>query len=131
MRSTTAPRVFPESEAIALAVVCERMVPGSVGTGAVDYIDRVARALPAAELLALRAAIAELARAADSHDRFADQSTTPQFGWVRVLVIEAYYGDYAPAGHSGPTGWQAIGFAPPQAVRLAKDWSFLDERVSR
>jgi hypothetical protein len=123
--------VLTDLEAISLAVVCERMVPGSVEIGAVEYIDRVARALPAAELRYLRAAVAELARAADGDDSFAALAATPAFGWVRVLVIEAYYGDYAPEGHAGPTGWQAIGFDPPQAIRLAKDWSFLDERVSR
>lgn len=125
------PRVLTELEAIALALVCQRMVPDSVETGAVDYIDRVARALPASELRVLRASIAELARASDDTERFAALATTPAFGFVRGLVIEAYYGDYAPEGHTGPTGWQAIGFDAPQALRLAKDWSFLDERASR
>jgi hypothetical protein len=129
--TTTMPHVLTELEAIALAIVCERMVPGSVATGAVDYIDRIARALPAAALRDLRAAIVDLAQAADDDATFAALSTTPGFGWVRVLVIEAYYGDYAPEGQAGPTGWQAIGFDPPQAVRLAKDWSFLDARAPR
>jgi hypothetical protein len=130
MRSTV-PRVLTDLEAVALAVVCDRMVPGSVETGAVDYIDRLARALPAAALRDLRASIAALASASHDEERFAALATTPAFGAVRRLVIEAYYGDYAPEGHAGPTGWQAIGFDAPQALRLAKDWSFLDERASR
>jgi hypothetical protein len=125
------PTVLTEVEAIALGLVCERLVPGSTATGAVEYIDRVARALPATELRALRAAIATLARASGDEVTFAEHVDTPAFGRVRGLVIEAYYGDYAPAGHAGPSGWEAIGFDAPQALRLRKDWSFLDERPPR
>jgi hypothetical protein len=129
--TTTVLRVLTEPEAIALGLVCNRIVPGSLATGAVDYIDRVARALSAAELRSLRGSIEELARTLDDQDGFAALATTAGFGWVRGLVIEAFYGDYAPADHTGPTGWQLIGFDAPQAVRLAKDWSFLDERAPR
>lgn len=44
----------------------------------------------------------------------------------RNLAIEAYYGDYLAPGAPGPSGHEVIGFVPPQAVRLRKDWSFLD-----
>jgi hypothetical protein len=131
LRTTTVPRVLTEPEAVALGVVCDRMIPGSARAGAVDYIDRIARALPAADLRSLRAAIAILARVADDDAAFGAEVGTVAFGTLRGLVIAAYYGDYTPDGYSGPTGWQAIGFDPPQAVRLRKDWSFLDERAPR
>jgi hypothetical protein len=124
------PRVFTEFEAIALDLVCERIVPGSVATGAPDYVDRIAQARSAADFLRLRAAIAALAAAVDDDERFAELVTQRDSAEIRGLVIEAYYGDYAPPGHTGQTGWQAIGFNPPQASRLAKDWSFIDERTA-
>ncbi|MFI6323606.1 GMC family oxidoreductase N-terminal domain-containing protein [Nonomuraea sp. NPDC050556] len=52
---------------------------------------------------------------------------TPEFDRVRSLVIEAYFGDYAAPEYSGPTGHDAIGFHPPQAVRLRKTWDFADD----
>ncbi len=121
-------RVLTEVEEVALRLLCERLVPGSVETGAVDYIDRLAYAMPADELRTLRGAIAELARAAADDGRFADLAASPSFGLLRSLAIEAYYGDYAPEGFEGTTGWQAIGFAPPAAPAGTKDWSFLDRR---
>jgi choline dehydrogenase-like flavoprotein len=51
---------------------------------------------------------------------------TAAFGLLRRLAIEAYYGDYLPAGHTGPTPHETIGFTPPAAQRLRKDWTFLD-----
>jgi len=121
-------RVLTEVEEVALRLLCERIVPGSVETGAVDYIDRLAYAMPADELRTLRGAIAQVARAAGDEAGLERVVGSPAFGLLRSLIIEAYYGDYAPAGFEGTTGWQAIGFAPPQAARLAKDWSFLDRR---
>ena len=80
------------------------MVPGSRAVGAVDYVDRLALAMPASDLLRLRAAIAALARAAADDADFRATVGTPAFGMVRSLVIEAYYGDYAAPGYTGPDG---------------------------
>ncbi len=123
-------RVLTEVEGVALRLLCERIVPGSVETGAVDYVDRLAFAMPAEELRSLRSAIAEVARATADEAGFERIVGSPAFELLRGLVIEAYYGDYTPDGFDGVSGWQAIDFAPPGATRLAKDWRFLDRRGS-
>jgi len=121
-------RVLTEVEGVALRLLCERIVPGSVETGAVDYVDRLAFAMPAEELRSLRSAIAEVARATGDETAFERIVGSPSFELLRSLVIEAYYGDYTPDDFVGVSGWKAIDFAPPGAARLAKDWGFLDRR---
>ncbi len=121
-------RVLTETEAVALRLLCERIVPGSAQTGAVDYIDRLAYAMPTDGLRRVRTAISELVRAVADDDRFESTVGSPSFALLRALVIEAYYGDYARDDYEGQTGWQAIGFAPPRAPVGRKDWSFLDRR---
>lgn len=86
--------------------ICDRLVPGSSAVGAADYLAE---------------------RGVSPQDL---SPGTPEFDRVRSLVIEAYYGDYAAAGSSGPTGHDAIGFHPPQAVRLRKTWDFASSEPS-
>ncbi|MEU6998438.1 GMC family oxidoreductase [Nonomuraea sp. NPDC046570] len=99
-------------------LLCERLVPGAGRVGAAGYLARTARDRPE-----VAAAVATLTAA----DDLAALAGTPAFDLVRALAVEAYYGDYAAPGHTGPTGHDDIGFHPPQAARLRKDWSFLDE----
>ena len=44
---------------------------------------------------------------------------------LRALVIEAYYSDYVAPGSEAPGAWAEIGFDPPAAAFLRKDWSYL------
>ena len=55
----------------------------------------------------------------------AEHVNTPEFGFVRAVVIEAYYSDFVAPGKEGPGAWAEIDFNSPQATRLAKDWSYL------
>ena len=72
------------------------------------------------------AAIDALAPAAlQGSDALAEQVKTPEFGFVRALVIEAYYSDFVAPGRDGPGAWSEIDFNSPLATRLAKDWSWL------
>lgn len=82
----------------ALERLCEELVPGSARVGAAHYIDLVAG------------------------PGLTDRRR------IRNLAIEAYYGDYAAPGYTGPTGHDDIDFRPPAAVRLRKSWDFLTER---
>lgn len=101
-------------ERAVLARFCAAAVPGSAAV-AVSYVDRVAAPVGAA-----------LDAVAPHLDALAAVTHTESFRYLRNLAVEAFYGDYAPPGHQGPTGHEVIGFAPPQATRLRKDWSFLD-----
>lgn len=124
--SATTLRVLSAREADAASRICDRLVPGSAGIGVADYVDRVAAGLLPAGLSDLRRAIGELEPLADRADELAAAANTPAFGRLRALAVQAYYGDYLAPGNTGPTGHEVIGFAPPQALRLRKDWSFLD-----
>lgn len=117
-------RLFGEAQAAVLSGVCERIVPGSDGAAAVDYIERAVAGMTAAEEDALHAAIGLLG---------GNGTTLPgtaAFGLLRRLAIEAYYGDYVLPGHTGPTPHETIGFTPPAAARLRKDWSFLEDAAA-
>ncbi|MFI6294534.1 GMC family oxidoreductase N-terminal domain-containing protein [Nonomuraea sp. NPDC050790] len=96
--------------------VFDRLVPGSAGIGVTEYAERAAPPGLGAALESLGGAPLE------------EQVGSPAFDLVRAVAIEAYYGDYAAPGHTGPTGHEAIGFRPPQGARLRKEWDFLDER---
>jgi len=102
-------------EQAVLARFCEAVVPGSSPV-AMSYVDR------AADADAVRAALDVVGPHLPVSAKIED---TESFRYLRNLAIEAFYGDYAPPGHD-PAGHEVIGFAPPQATRLRKDWSFLD-----
>lgn len=116
-------RVLGDQETAVLARFCELAVPGSAAIAPVRYVERVLAGMPPAEEDAVHSAIGLVATCLDTLDRI---SHTDAFRLLRNLAVEAFYGDYAEPGHTGPTGHQVIGFAPPPAVRLRKDWSFLD-----
>jgi choline dehydrogenase-like flavoprotein len=111
-----------------LAELCELIVPGSGVVGPEDYIAQVVAGMSERDEDSLHAAIGLLAPAvAHGADGLAPLTGSTAFALVRRLAIEAYYGGYARPGYTGPTGWDAIGFDPPEARRLRKDWSFLSE----
>ena len=119
--------VLGDEETAVLARFCELAVPGSTGIGPVSYVERVLAGMPPAEEDAVHAAIGLVATCLDAGaDSLARIAHTEAFALLRGLAVEAFYGDYAEPGQPGPTGHEVIGFAPPQAARLRKNWSFLD-----
>ncbi|SHN41887.1 FAD-dependent oxidoreductase [Cryptosporangium aurantiacum] len=115
----------PGQEAV-LAELCDLIVPGSVAAGALAYVERAVAGLTAAEEDQLHAAIGLLGGGQAGAESLARLTGTAAFALLRRLAIEAYYGDFTPPGHTGPTPHETIGFTPPAATRLRKDWSFLD-----
>jgi choline dehydrogenase-like flavoprotein len=111
-------------EAEVVTRVCELLVPGSSAVRPDRYLAATLPAMRPAEEDAVRAAIGLMVSVADE-SALTRLSGSAAFDRLRRLAIEAFYGDYAPPGHTGPTGHEIIGFAPPQAVRLRKDWTFL------
>ncbi|TCO54818.1 GMC family oxidoreductase N-terminal domain-containing protein [Actinocrispum wychmicini] len=105
---------------------CELLVPGSAAVRPDRYLASVLPALSRAEEDAVRSAIGVLAGVTDTF-AMARLAGGAAFDRLRRVAIEAFYGDYAPPEHPGPTGHEVIGFAPPQAVRVRKDWRFLSE----
>jgi hypothetical protein len=92
----------------------------------VVYVDALVTGMPPPVQEGALAAIDALAPAAAAGaDALAEQVNTPEFGFVRALVIEAYYSDFVAPGKEGPGAWAEIDFNSPQATRLAKDWSYL------
>ena len=106
-----------------LQALCEAIAPGSATAGTAAYVERAVAALPEPQRATAVAAI----------ERFGDgagleaHATTPEFGLVRALAIEAYYSDFVAPGHSGPGAWDVIDFNSPLAQRLRKDFSYLEE----
>jgi hypothetical protein len=118
--------VLSEDQAATLARLCEAVVPGSQAVSPVLYLDSVASAWPAEQRGVLLAVLDELADpAAAGPAALAEVQFSPGFQLVRALAIEAYYSDFRPPGHTGPTAWDEIDFNSPLARRLDKDWSFL------
>lgn len=111
-----------------LAGLCELIVPGSRRVRPEEYIARAVGGMSERDEDALHAAIGLLAPVVEQGaDALVPLTGTAAFALVRRLAIEAYYGDFAPPGYDGPTGWDDIDFTAPQARRLRKDWSFLGE----
>lgn len=127
--TTTVLQVLDGEEAARVRALCELVVPGCARTGAEVYVDALLARMDEAGREAARAAFAELAvLAAQGAAALSEQSATPQFALVRALACEAYYSDFVAPGAPGPGAWAEIGFAPPLATRLAKDWSYLGVR---
>ncbi|MBE2243141.1 MAG: hypothetical protein IAE86_10330 [Burkholderiaceae bacterium] len=117
-------RVLDETHARAMAALCEAIVPGSARVGPVVYVDAVLAALEPPARAAALAAIAAIA-AACAEGTLARHERTPEFAQVRALAIEAFYSDFVAPGCNGPGAWAEIGFEPPRAVDLDRDWSYL------
>jgi hypothetical protein len=112
----TALRALDDGQARMVQSVCDVIVPGSARVGPEVYIDAL---LAGMDDGARAATIAEFAAVADG-DR-----GSPGFMHVRALCIEAFYSDFVAPGIEATSAWQEIDFSTPQAMRLAKDWSYL------
>lgn len=121
--------VLDEGRAAAVRTVCEAIVPGSARVGAEVYIDAVlARMEPEAREVALEAFGSLAEPAAAGPEALGQHALTPAFGLARAMACEAYYSDFVAPGRHGPGAWEEIGFAPPLATRINKDWSYLGVR---
>jgi hypothetical protein len=112
--------VLDEATATTVRSVCETIVPGCARVGAEVYVDALLARMPAGDRDAALAAFAVLGGGG-----VADHAGTPEFMLVRALACEAFYSDFVAPGAPGPGAWSEIGFAPPLAARLDKDWSYL------
>ena len=113
-------RVLDDAAAAAVGRLCEAIVPGSARVGPVVYVDALLARMDDGGRGAALAAISSL----DGAD-LAAAARTPDFLFIRSLVIEAYYSDFVAPGCPGPGAWEEIDFNSPLALRLAKDWSYL------
>ena len=118
-------RTLDPARAEALEALCELIVPGSRRVGPVVYVDAVVTQMPPPVRDQALQAIDALAPAAGSAQALAEHERTPEFAFVRALVIEAYYSDFVAPGSEGPGAWQEIDFNSPLALRVNKDWSYL------
>lgn len=119
-------RVLDEKRASSVRAVCELIVPGCARTGAEVYIDALLARMPDGPRAGVLAAFDELAGpAAVGRDALAEHALSSAFGLARAMACEAFYSDFVAPGASGPGAWEEIGFAPPLATRINKDWSYL------
>jgi hypothetical protein len=116
--------VLDEHRASVVRTLCELIVPGSGRVGPELYIDALLARMPEPERLQMLAAIDALEQPAAT-GTLGEQAARTEFMAVRALACEAFYSDFVAPGCDGPGAWQEIGFAPPLAARLSKDWSYL------
>jgi hypothetical protein len=118
--------VLDENRAASVRAACELIVPGCARIGAEVYIDALLARMPDGPRAVVLAAFDELAApAAAGTTALAQHALSPAFGLVRAMACEAYYSDFVAPGAAGPGAWAEIGFAPPLATRINKDWSYL------
>jgi hypothetical protein len=113
--------VLDEQRAAALEALCELIVPGSARVGPVVYIDALLALMPEPVRDGALASIDALTP--PTAETLAEKERTPEFAFVRVLAIEAFYSDFVAPGRDAVGAWEEIDFAPPAARRLRKDWS--------
>jgi hypothetical protein len=118
--------VLDERTAGVVGSLCELIVPGCARTGAEVYVDALLARMPADARTATLDAFAALEDAVDGGaPALTQRQFSPEFQLVRALACEAFYSDFVAPGAAGPGAWEEIGFAPPPATRIAKDWSYL------
>jgi hypothetical protein len=118
--------VLDERSSELVRSVCEMIVPGCARIGAEVYVDALLARMPDDARAGALAAFDALAPAAATGEQtLGELSLTPEFQLVRALACEAFYSDFVAPGAEGPGAWQEIGFQPPMAARLEKDWSYL------
>jgi hypothetical protein len=119
-------RNLDPDRAVALASLCEAIVPGCERIGPLVYIDARMSQMTAAQRDALLASIDALSdAAAGGAAALAEHALTPPFLQIRALAIEAFYSDFVAPGAPGPGAYQEIDFHSPLAMRIAKDWSYM------
>ena len=116
-------KVLDEQRAAVLEALCELIVPGSARVGPVVYIDALLARMPPPVREGALASIDALAP--PTAETLAEKERTPEFAFVRALAIEAFYSDFVEPGRDVEGAWAEIGFDPPVARRLRKDWSYL------
>jgi hypothetical protein len=117
-------KVLDDHQAAVVRSLCDLMLPGCARVWPEVYIDALLAGMPDAVRGQALGAIAALepgvgAGSLDAH------AYTPEFMMFRALACEAFYSDFVAPGAPGPGAWSEIGFAPPLAARLDKDWSYL------
>lgn len=117
-------KVLDARRAHAVTALCEQIIPGSGRVGPAVYIDALLAKMPAEEQAGVLAAIDSL-MVGDSVDSIAAKARTPEFALMRALAIEAYYSDFVAPGMPGPSAWAEIGFEPPRAIDLERNWGWL------
>jgi hypothetical protein len=119
-------QVLDDQQATVVRSLCERLVPGSARVWPEVYVDALLARMPDHDRAATLAAIAVLEPdAGGDSEGLAQHAFTPEFMLIRALACEAFYSDFVAPGAPGPGAWSEIGFAPPLAARLDKDWSYL------
>jgi hypothetical protein len=119
-------RTLDAGQSAALERLCEAIVPGSARVGPVYYIDALLAQMPPEHRDAVVASIERLGEVATGGpDALAEHAHSPDFLHLRALAIEAYYSDFVAPGVTAPGAWEEIGFHPPVAALLRKDWSYL------
>jgi len=113
-------RVLDDAAAAAVGRLCEAIVPGSARVGPVVYVDALLARMDDGGRGAALAAISSL----DGAD-LAAAARTPDFLFIRSLVIEAYYSDFVAPGIDADGAYAEIDFNSPLAERVRKDWSYL------
>jgi hypothetical protein len=121
-----AARVLDAPRLAALERIGELTVPGSTAAGSALYVDALLANMPAPARDLFLEAIDELGPVAQGGAQaLAPHVHSPAFLGLRALVIEAYYSDFVAPGSDAAGAWAEIGFHPPAAAFLQKDWSYL------
>jgi choline dehydrogenase-like flavoprotein len=119
-------QVLDDRAAAAVRSICDVIVPGSVRIWPEVYVDALLARMPRSQRsFALSAVEALAGPASQGPGALAEHQFSPEFGLLRSLACEAFYSDFVAPGAAGPGAWSEIGFAPPLAARLRKDWSYL------
>jgi hypothetical protein len=121
--------VLTDHKGAVVRSLCDQLVPGSARVWPEVYIDALLTRMPDDERAGVLAAIDTLAPAASGERALAAHALSPDFMLLRALACEAFYSDFVAPGAPGPGAWSEIGFEPPLAARLDKDWSYLGVTV--
>jgi hypothetical protein len=121
-----AARVLDAERLAALERVGDLIVPGSARAGSALYVDALLARMPEPARRHFLEAIDELGAVAEGGaPALAPHTHSSAFLGLRALVVEAYYSDYVAPGSDARGAWAEIGFDPPAAAFLRKDWSYL------
>ena len=124
--SVTAPTAIAPEHRTPMHAFCDAIVPESSPVGALEYIDALALTWPPTVQAQFADAVATAVEWMASGTPLQTVTTTPEFGWLRSLVIEAHYSGYRRTDYAGPGGWERIGFdQSPAAKAAARDFTFL------
>jgi hypothetical protein len=119
-------QVLDEHRASVVRSLCDLIVPGSARVHPEVYIDALLARIPPPDRDQVIGSFDALEEPAQrGAGGLAEHVSTPEFAAVRALACEAFYSDFVAPGVDAGGAWEEIGFSPPVAARLAKDWSYL------